>query len=107
MSGFEVERYSLKIIEKIEEKLRDVELSTSDYLVKEKIENIIEFIEKETKDNKFFLEEMIKNKINETRTTNPKLNTNFYMLYRNLTEGRITREEAKAIYDIYIKEIAI
>jgi hypothetical protein len=97
----------LKVIERVEKDLREIELISSDYLVKERIHNILDFIEKETKENKTVLEDMIRSKIKETKNINPELNTYFYVLYRNLSEDKITVEEAQTIYDMYIKELRV
>jgi hypothetical protein len=96
---------SLKIIEKIQLDLRETELLCSDYLVKEKIHKILEYIEQETTDNKMVLEDLIKEKIKETRGINSELNTSFYFLYRNFLEEKITIQDAKDMYEMYSKEL--
>lgn len=100
-----IESLSLKIVERIEDDLREIELICTDIFVKEKIHNILEYIEQETKDNKSLLEDLIKEKVKETKTWSPELNTNFYMLYRNFIDGRISVKEAQALYDMYVKEL--
>jgi hypothetical protein len=95
----------LKLIERIQLDLRETELVCSDYLVKEKIHNILDYIELETIDNKAILEELIKEKIKETKCLNAELNTSFYFLYRNFLDGKITIKDAQAMYDMYAKEL--
>lgn len=96
--------FSLKIIEKIQLELKEIELICADYAVKEKIHKLLELIELETEDNKIILSELILDKIRETKGNNSELNTNFYMLYRKLCENKISVLEAKGIYEMYTKE---
>jgi hypothetical protein len=100
-----LESLSVKIVERIENELREIELICADVFVKEKIHKILEYIDQETTDNKTVLEDLIKEKIKETKTSSPELNTNFYMLYRNFIDGRISVNEAQALYDMYVKEL--
>lgn len=95
----------LKLIERIQIDLRETELVCSDYLVKEKIHNILDYIELETIDNKVILEALIKEKIKETKCVNSELNTSFYLLYRNFLEGKITIKDAQSMYVMYTKEL--
>lgn len=100
-----LDNINIKLIDKIMAELRDIELDCSDIMVKEKLHNLIDMLEKETIDNKLFLEQMIKARIKETRGVNPALNTYFYLLYRNFIEGKITMKETQTLYDMYIKEM--
>lgn len=99
-----LEGLSLKIIEKIQLELKNIEIICSDYVAKEKIHMLLELIELETEENKMILSELIQDKIRETRGVNSELNTNFYMLYRKLCENKISILEAKEIYEMYSKE---
>ncbi|MBL4938041.1 hypothetical protein JK636_20220 [Clostridium sp. YIM B02515] len=104
MSNIEAESYTLKIIEKVYAELKNIEIDCTDYIIKEKIHNLVDLVEKETLENKTIFIEMVKSKVKETRGVNSELNTYFYLLYRNLTEGRIGIKEAQTLYDMYIKE---
>ena len=105
MKNVELESFTLKLIEKIQQELKNIDSICTDYLVNERIHNLLEFIEKETSENKGIFTEMILSKIKETRRTNPELNTDFYLLYRNVIEGKITMKEAQVLYDMYVKEM--
>ena len=99
------EGLSLKLLERIQLDLREIEPICSDYFVNERIHKILEYIEKETIDNKIVLEELIKERIKETRSFNSELNTSFYFLYRNFSEGKISIRDAQSMYDMYVKEL--
>lgn len=99
------DNFSLKLLEKIHKDLIDVEAVCSDYDVKEKLLSIIDLIEKETSNNKVIFIDMIYSKLKETKGRNSDLNTRFYMLYRNIVEGKISMQEAQEMYDMYVKEI--
>jgi hypothetical protein len=105
MSMNDLECLSIKIVEKIQNDLKEIELICTDVFVKEKIHMILDYIEQETTDNKTVLEDLIKEKIKETKALSPELNTSFYMLYRNFMDGRITVKEAQILYDMYVKEL--
>jgi hypothetical protein len=105
MEKNDFESIFLKLIERIQLDLRETELVCSDYLVKERIHKILDYIEIETIDNKIVLEELIKEKIKETKSLNSELNTSFYFLYRNFSAGKITIKDAQSMYDMYIKEL--
>jgi hypothetical protein len=61
----------------------------------------------ETIDNKIMLEELIKEKINETKRINPELNISFYLLNRNFLDGTVSIPEAQSMYEMYVKEVRI
>lgn len=105
MAKNDLEALSLKLIEKIQLDLRDIEIACSDYLVKERIHKILDYIEIETTDNKVVLEELIKEKIKQTKGVNSELNTSFYFLYRNFLDGKISIQDAQAMYDMYANEL--
>lgn len=104
MNNSKIDKSTLKILEKVQAKLKEIELLCIDCEAKEKIHNLIDFIEEETSENKTFLAEMIYNKVKETRGISPELNTYFYLLYRNLEQDKVSLEEAHRLYDMYVKE---
>lgn len=105
MGKIELESMSLRIVEKIQSELKDMELVCKDVFIKEKIHSILEYIDQETTDNKVVLGDLIKEKIKETKGSSPEMNTNFYLLYRNFIEGRVSVKEAQILYDMYVKEL--
>lgn len=105
MNSSKIDKSALKILEKVQNRLKELEAFCIDYDTKEKIHNLIDFIEDETSENKVVLAEMIYNKVKETRGVSPELNTYFYLLYRNLEQDKVSLEEAHRLYDMYVKEL--
>jgi hypothetical protein len=97
---------SIKMVDKILGDLKDIEMLCSEYLIKEKIKKVIQYIENETLYNKDFLCDMIYEKMKETKYNFPEMHTNFYLLYRKLMEDKISIDEAQNIYDMYVKEVS-
>lgn len=104
MTETNFESFSFKIIERIQQELKEIEFICADYVVKERVHKLLELIELETEENKIILLELIQDKIRETRGVNSELNTNFYLLHRKLIENKITILEAKGTYEMYTKE---
>jgi hypothetical protein len=105
MTKTNIEGLSLKIVEKIHLELKEIELMSTDYIVKERIHRLLELIELETEENKTILSELIQDKIRVTKGVNSELNTNFYLLNRKLIGNKISILEAKATYEMYAKEL--
>lgn len=98
------EGFYINIIEKIHRDLKYIDSLSSVSDMKEKINEMIRFIDDETLNNKGIFEEIIGLKLKETANKNPELNTHLYILYRNLNQNKISIQEAKKIYKIYLKE---
>ncbi|KEI04648.1 hypothetical protein IRP63_09425 [Clostridium botulinum] len=91
-------------IQKILSELKEIQSLAADDIVKFRISQLSEIICEMSKvDSKDSLEQMIYKKMKEATTKNPELNVKLYMLYRNLTEGKISQKEAKEAYDIYVQ----
>lgn len=105
MGKKDLKNISIRIVEEIQIELRDIEMTCPDVFVKERIHKLLEHIEQETADNETVLQDLIKARIKQTKAVSTELNTNFYMLYRNLVEGRVSAKEAQILYDMYVKEI--
>lgn len=99
------ESFTLKIIEKVQVELRNIEVLCSDYILKERIHELLKLIQNETSSSKIIFAEILYSKIQETKGLYPDLNLNFYLLYRNFVEGKISTEEAQNLYEMYIKEL--
>lgn len=107
MSNNNSENSALKIIERIQSELREVELMCSQHIIKEKLHKLLDYIDTEIGDNRIILADKIYTKVKETKHISPELNTNFYLLYRNLVNDKITIQEAQNIYDMYVKELIV
>lgn len=95
----------LKVLQEVHAKLKAIELDCTDFGTKEKIHKLINYIEEENLNSKKVLAEMIYAKVKETRSVSSELNTYFYLLYRNLEQGKVSVEEAHKLYDMYVKEL--
>jgi hypothetical protein len=95
---------TLKVLEEVKNKLSEIELYCLDYTTKEKVHNLISFIEDETTNSKTVFADMIYDKVKETHGVSSELNINFYLLYRNLQQDKISLEAARRLYDMYVKD---
>ncbi|WP_055668126.1 hypothetical protein [Desnuesiella massiliensis] len=91
-------------MDKIELKLRGLKLQLQDKTLIKDLQEIIDLLEGEIKTKANSLQENIKEKMNETKHSNPEVHFKFYMLYRKLADNQITEEEALKAYEIYIRD---
>jgi hypothetical protein len=92
-------------IDKVKNKLNIIKLITEDPYAKEKLEEVLAIIDKEkTNDESISIEELIHNKMKETKSTNPELSADLYVIYRRLQEEKIDQAEAMRLYKIYVSE---
>lgn len=98
---------SLKLIEKIHYRLKEIETLCADYETKEKLCGLLNYIEDELTSDKKAFAELIYEKVKETKGSYSELNTRYYLLYRNLVENKISIQEARNAYEIYEKELVI
>lgn len=91
-------------MDKIELKLRGLKLQLQDKTLIKDLQGIIDLLEGEIKTKANSLQENIKEKMNETKYSNPEAHFKFYMLYRKLVDNQITEEEALKAYEIYIRD---
>lgn len=89
-------------LEKMKVKLRGLKVSIEDKSVQSAIGEILDLLDNELNDRDISLENTIKNKMIETKISNPDQHFKLYMLYRKLVEKRITEEDALKDYEIYI-----
>jgi hypothetical protein len=91
-------------LEKIIYELREIEILTPEGPVKFRVNNLIESIIKVTGVNSTnSLEERILKKMKESKVNNPELHTKLYILYRNLSEAKISLESAEGMYENYLE----
>lgn len=88
-------------LEKIETKLRGLKLTVKDKEVQSEINEILELFDEGLKTKNVSLKEMIEDKMNETKFSDPEQHFKLYMLYRKLEENKITEEEALKVYELY------
>lgn len=89
-------------IEEIQTKLKGLKLRSNSKEIQSTINEIIEILNNELNIKNISIEDMIKNKMIETKISNPELHFKLYMLYRKLCDGKINEEDALKYYEIYI-----
>lgn len=87
-------------LEKMEVKIKGLRLIVEDKNAKYVIGEILELLDNELNVKHISVEDMIKNKMNETKLSNPDLHFKLYMLYRKLVDNKITEEEALKEYKV-------
>lgn len=93
-----------EIMDKIEVRLKAIKLQLSDKTLRNELDEVLSLLNIELKAKNNSLEESIKEKMDETKYSNPEIHFKFYMLYRKLVENQITEEEALKTYEIYIRD---
>ncbi|EJP6470945.1 hypothetical protein K8O96_15175 [Clostridium sporogenes] len=95
------------LIRKMLSELKDIQTLSSERLLQEKIDLLMKYMENmiKYKDDEPFQDTIYK-KMKEVRLDNPELNSKLYILYRKLSDGKITEEDARILYDVYIKSQA-
>ena len=91
-------------MDKIELKLKGLKLQLQDKTLIKDLQETIDLLEGEIKTKANSLQENIKEKMNETKYSNPEAHFKFYMLYRKLVDNQVTEEEALKAYEIYIRD---
>lgn len=81
-------------LDKIKIKLKGLKVSVEDKNAKSIIDEILKIFDDEIFNENISLEKIIKDKMAETKVSNPDQNFKLYMLYRRLTDNKITQEEA-------------
>lgn len=104
MSNNNSEVFAIQILEKVQLQLKEIEIMSTDYRVKEKVHKLLDYIDLETSNNKVEFAEMVYSKIKETKPLYPELSTYLYLLYRNLMQGKVSLQEAQGLYEMYMKE---
>lgn len=90
-------------LEKMQTKLRGLKVMLEDKEMLSTIIEILDLVQNELKIKDISVEDMIKDKMNETKFSNPELNFKLYMLYRKLEQGKIDTDEALKAYELYVK----
>ncbi|MCY6959047.1 hypothetical protein [Clostridium brassicae] len=94
-----------EVIEKILLELKEIRDFFPEDTLKVKIDNVMHTISKATNcsiENKALVD-IIYDKMKEAEGKNPELNTKLYMLYRSLSDGKTSEEDANQLFEIYIQ----
>ncbi|MDW8799672.1 hypothetical protein P8V03_00715 [Clostridium sp. A1-XYC3] len=91
------------LLDKITSELKELKTICRDEKMAKKIEDLLNNIVDETTNKTVSLEELIREKMKETKLVNPDLNASLYLLYRNLVNGKITQEDALRRFEAYVR----
>ncbi len=83
--------------------LKELKVTCKDEQMNKKIGELLKAIYDDINNKNLSLEELIKEKMKETKFTNPDLNASLYLLYRNLISGKITEEDALIRFEAYVR----
>ncbi|OFH99380.1 hypothetical protein CLOACE_22500 [Clostridium acetireducens DSM 10703] len=91
-----------KTINQIKSKAKIIKVITKEKQLIDIADEILNLLELDFKENNSSsLKEKIKKKMHETKITDPDMNASLYILYRKLSDGIISEEEAAKLLDIY------
>lgn len=93
-------------IKKILYKLMEIEMLSTDYRQKKDIQYLIDFIQRlapSSESENISLEDLVYNKMVETKGIDDELNAKLYILYQDLKNDKISRDKAFEIYNIYMR----
>lgn len=91
-------------IDKIRSGLNTIKVTTKDKDIRKEAEELISLIEAETNSNEQTLEDKILKKMKETKTSDPDMNANLYILHRKLINRQITELQALQMFEMYVKD---
>lgn len=94
---------SKECINKIKTELKVIKVNTRDKNLKRELTGLLDMLENELNYDGVSLKEKIMDKMKETKNSDPNMNANLYILYRNLVNGRISDEQALELYNMYVK----
>ncbi len=89
-------------LEKMQTKLRGLKLMVQDKEIQSLVIDILELLDNELRAKDSSLEDIIYDKMKETKNSNPDLHFKLYMLYRKLSDGKIDENEALKNYKVYM-----
>lgn len=90
-------------IDKIILGLKSIKVSTTNKVIIKDIEKLLDLLKKELIEENISLKDRILEKMKETKGTDPDMNANLYILYRNLDNGHITEQQAQELFNTYVK----
>ena len=90
-------------IQKIKMGLKTIKLNEKNKNLKKEASEMPNMIDKELSDDSESLEEKILEKMKETKKSDPDMNANLYILYRNLVDNKISEERPLRLSSMYVK----
>lgn len=83
--------------------LKSIKVSTTNKFVMKEVEKLLSLLKDELNRDDIPLKDRILEKMKETKGLDPDMNANLYMLYRNLDNGHINEEQARELFETYVK----
>jgi hypothetical protein len=84
-------------------KLKKIQLSSEDKIVSSQINCILDIFEDIINSNRLSLKDLIRKVMQEVKKDDPELHFNLYMLNRKIENEKISEDEAKNIFETYMK----
>ncbi|MDW8799673.1 hypothetical protein P8V03_00720 [Clostridium sp. A1-XYC3] len=103
MGGNEKILINKECIDKIKAGMHTIRVTTKEKKTRREIEALINMLESEINLDNLSLEEKILQKMRETKSADPEMNANLYILHRKLINGQITEEQALELFEMYVK----
>lgn len=94
---------SKEIIDKIKAGLHTIRLTTKEKSIQKEAATLVKLLEAETNMDSLSLEEKILQKMKETKSTDPDMNANLYILHRKLVNGQISEQQALELFEAYVR----
>ncbi len=93
-----------EMIEKITAELKEIEILACEQIIKIKVQKLLEYISSlnNSSSEKPF-EEIIHEKMKESKIKNPELHIKLYVLYRDLQNDKVSEYDAKRRYEDYLQ----
>lgn len=96
-------KFNLESVDKIKSRVKAIKLMSKDKEISKLANEVIELLEHEIEENSISLMEKIELKMRESKFSDPELNANLYMVYRNLMDDKISEKDAEEMYQLYVK----
>lgn len=89
--------------ERIRAEINMLSMICNDDVVKKRLIELFNHLNRITDSNEMNIEEIIEKKLMETKRTDKELNANLYILYQNLKREKISVEDAKRLFEDYLR----
>lgn len=94
---------NMETIKKIKSSVTNIKLLSNDKYVKKEADELLTIIDNELKLGELSIIDMIYEKMKETKRSNPELSADLYILYRKLTDKKITEIEAMELFELNLQ----
>lgn len=92
-----------EVLGKIVVGLNNVKLISNDKFVKKEVEDLLKLLKDEMDEDKIPLQEIIYEKMIEFKRSNPETSADLYIIYRKLSDGKISEKDALTQFELYVQ----